>query len=386
MTREIKDAIKSFIRLLIRVLIPINRKKIVFDNFAGRGYGDNPKYIAESLLSRNESFDLVWLVKDLSYEMPRGIRKVKHSSLKASYELLTAFLWIDNIKNGILEKKRKKQKYIQTWHGGNIPFKLIEGECEDYLSQDYLVSSKLDSKQTDYILSNSDLRSSIYRNSFWLNDSCEILEFGIPRNDVYFNAGIEKIRNIKSKLFDSDRVSVLTYAPTFRDNGSMDAYNIDVEALRKVLIDKFGGDWRIVLRLHPNVAKKSDIFVYNDYIINGSNISDPQELFLISDILISDYSSCICDFMLMKKPVFLYVPDLDDYVRSCRDLRPIYHELPFDYCKDNKSLLDSIIEFSRDSYLHSLDDFLSKKCKFFDDGNASRKVVDLILKLYQSYE
>ena len=97
-------------------VLPIKKNKIVFDNFGGRGYGCDPKYIAQELLKRKESLDLVWLTQNMETDLPKGIRPVKYGSLKAMYELATASIWIDNIKNAVRVPKKKKQFYIQTWH------------------------------------------------------------------------------------------------------------------------------------------------------------------------------------------------------------------------------------------------------------------------------
>ena len=120
---------------LFRVL-PVKNNKIFCSNFGGRGYGDNPKYICEHLLSSSDKYDIVWEVNDLDEYMPEGIRKVKYLSFRAIYEATTSRVWIDNVRKNIWFRKRKNQLYIQTWHGG-IGFKKAESKkrlCHDGLS------------------------------------------------------------------------------------------------------------------------------------------------------------------------------------------------------------------------------------------------------------
>ncbi|HHD9377131.1 TPA: CDP-glycerol glycerophosphotransferase family protein [Streptococcus pneumoniae] len=77
--------------------LPLNKRKVVFDNFGGRGYGDNPKYIADELLKQDENLDLVWVVENMSTFVPKGVRKVWYGSWGAFFEWSTAKVWIDNI-------------------------------------------------------------------------------------------------------------------------------------------------------------------------------------------------------------------------------------------------------------------------------------------------
>ena len=94
--------------ITLSYFIPIQRNKIVFDNFAGKSYGCDPKYITEYLLtSTDEYIDIVWLLDDISEDLPEGIRKVKYGSLKSIYELASAKIWIDNVKSALKVKKKK---------------------------------------------------------------------------------------------------------------------------------------------------------------------------------------------------------------------------------------------------------------------------------------
>jgi CDP-glycerol glycerophosphotransferase len=99
-------------------LLKINKKKIVLCNFYGKGYGDNPKYIAQEIISQDLNYDLVWLLDDNFKEsiFPKEIRVVRYGSFKAIYEMATAKLWIDDCRKVYYTKKRKNQYYIQTWH------------------------------------------------------------------------------------------------------------------------------------------------------------------------------------------------------------------------------------------------------------------------------
>lgn len=375
---SLKQSINSILLTLLSKF-PKNNK-IVFVNFWGRGYGDNLKYIADEILSRNLSFDLVWLVGDMSLAFPNGIRKVKYYSLKSKFELSTAKVIISNAKGILPYVKTHSQYYIQTWHGG-FPLKYIEKEAENDLSEEYVRNSMFDSSITDLIISGSDFQTEIIEKSFWYEG--EIFKHGIPRNDIFFNFTEDKICKIKHKLGFVKNDRIVTYVPTFRDNNKISAYNLDPVSLLATLHKKTGYQWKLIIRLHPNVACQSNFFDYGENVINGTVYDDPQELLLISDVLITDYSSIMMDFAIMKKPVFLFATDLEHYVSACRNLRPIFYKLPFDLCTSNEILYNKIKDFDIKTYLERLNSFLEIYYKSYDDGRASKHVVDRIEKVME---
>lgn len=346
--------------------------KVVFVNFNGKGFGENPGSIAQEVMRQRLPWELVWLVTDMENYVPVGIKKVYMRSFRAVWELSTAKVIINNVKNGMPYLKRSKQYYIQTWHGA-FPLKYIEKECEDLLEKGYVVASKKDSKDIDLLLSACSLDTSVYRKSFWYDG--EIFEHGMPRHDVLFRNNANMILALKHELGIKEQAKIVLYAPTFRDDGSLSAYGLDAEEVVRSLNRRTKDEWVIVIRLHPNVADKDSLFSYSDKIINGSKIGDPQQLVVASDMLITDYSSILVDFTLMKKPVFLFVTDLDDYVRM-RGLRNVYYELPFDQCHSNQELMESINNFSFLEYSSKIDTFLKNTMKSFDDGHASERVVE----------
>lgn len=353
------------------------RKKVVFCNFNGLGFGENPRYIAEEILRQDLGYDLVWLVRDMKMNMPNGIRKVKFNSIKAVYELSSAKIIINNVKNGLPYKKKNIQYYIQTWHG-EFPLKYIEGECETLLDPRYVAESKADSAITDLILSGCRIDSEIFQQHFWY--SGEIMEQGIPRNDVFFHDNSFNINSTKEKLGIKKKCRIAMYAPTFRDDGNGTAYNLNVTLLIDSLTKKTGEEWALIIRMHPNAKKYARQYEYNEKIINGSIVSNPQDLVLISDLLITDYSSIMVDFMIMRKPIFLYAPDVDEYERT-RGLRPVYHELPFVRAKNNEDFFLAISKLNFNTYNSIIDRFVRERVQSFDTGHASESVVNKIIKV-----
>ena len=371
------DAFKSFLGWIVNMFFYLfpTQKKVVFINFAGRGYGDSPKYISEEILRQSLPYDLVWLCYEMNNTFPDGIRKVKFYSLKSRYELATARVIISNTKGRLPYRKKSSQYYIQTWHGG-FGVKYIEKDAEQYLSKKYVRDSKYDSSITDLILSGSEFQTRVIQDSFWYNG--EIFKKGVPRNDIFFNRSEKAVKNLKKLYGFNENTKIVLYAPTFRDDDNIDAYKLNASMLLHALRKRTGGEWKLIIRLHPKVAGISHIFKYDNDVINGSVYADSQELLVFSDLLITDFSSTMMDFGIMKKPVLLFITDLEDYVKKCRGIRPLFYQLPFELSKSNEELCCAIMKFDANSYLHRLNTFMDRYYHSYDDGHASEYVVERI--------
>lgn len=375
---------KRYYKLLLKRLmfypfswLPLNKRKLVFDNFGGRGYGDNPKYIADELLKQDKNLDIVWLTKDMSISVPDGVRKVRYGSWRAFLEWSTAKIWVDNIRNSDRPCKRKKQIYLQTWHGSD-GVKLVEKDVESTLSKSYLVMAKYDGRISDGIISSCQLQTEQFKKSFWLGDNVKILEYGLPRNDDFFYS--EKITHINQIVRARYNISldelVVLYMPTFRDNGSTKAYNLDYDKVINSFQKFYNKKVRVLIRFHPNV---DNTFFKNDdeRLLNVTDYPDPQDLMFAADIMISDYSSAPIDFMLLNRTIFLYMPDYEEYTKL-RPLNPNFNNLPFIKCYTNLELVEQISRFSKMDYHECIDDYKLKNRRF-DDGNAARKCAEWIV-------
>ena len=365
---------KIIISFLNSKLFKVKKKKIVFDNFNGKGYGCNPKYIAEEIIKEKLNYDLVWLVNDLNEEMPKEIRKVKRKSIRSYYELRTAKVWIDNVRNSKTIKKHKNQFYIQTWHG-SLGMKGIEGAVEKYLNKNYVKEAKIDAKMTDLILTNNKNQLEYIKKYFWYNG--QVLCVGMPRCDIIYNTPKE-IEDKVYKYFKIDKhKKIVLYAPTFRNNENSDVYKFNYEKCCIELKKKFKEDFVMLVRFHPNTKIDSDFIKFNKMVINATKYSDVQELIATSMVIITDYSSIAFEAGLVYKPVFLYTKDLDEYIKNERKLIYSFDEIPFDVFKNEEKLLEGIKNFNQKEY--------TKKCKKYyqsigvvDNCNASEEIVKII--------
>lgn len=374
---------KKFLQHPFAVLVyflPIKENRIVFDNFGGKGYGDSTKYIAEELIKSGRNYELVWLVDNLSsYEFPKQIKPVKIDSIKALCMRATAKVWIDNVRHLHPVKKKKEQVYLQAWHAPFGP-KKAEADAEKELGEDYVREAKYDGQIADGIISNSKLLDNQFKRAFWLSDHVEILSYGLPRNDFLARQidNTSKCDYLRNKFgFEEDCFYIL-YAPTFRDNYSLEGYKLEYEKIVKEFSAKVNKKAKIVVRLHPNVWNQSNFINYGENILNGTIYPDMQELLLACDALISDYSSCVFDFAILKKPVFICALDIKEYEKT-RGLLPEFYDFPFPIATSNEEMLTNIKNYDQKSYFDKVNRYF-ERYPLYDDGNASKRVVDWLEK------
>ena len=361
----------------------VDGKKIVFLNFHGNGYGCNPKYIARELLSRRQDFTVVWLVKKavFSQAFPKEIKLVKYSGIAALKELATAKYWCNNQSFNMLLKKglvkKPGQIYIQTFHGA-LGIKRIG---EDILTPGealppWVALIREDAAMLDYLISNSEWEAEVvYKKRFY--GQGKICMFGHPRNDVFFLPNREELRaEVRGRLGLEPETRTILYVPTFRDSLRMDCYDIDPAGICEAMSRRFGGSWKMLVRFHPKVRMYERLIKRYGDVRNVTKYPDIQELLLLADAVLSDYSSCMFDYMLSRRPIFVFAPDLKQF----NDERGFYFPLesaPMPVAQDHRQLIRNIMDFDLEKYQAQVRDFIAGKgC--VEDGSASKRVVDLI--------
>ncbi len=382
------------IKLKIRQKFKINEKlykykiendKIFFNSFTN-SYACNPKYIAEEILRRNLPYKIVWGVHKNTYlkDFPKEIKIVESGTKEYLKEFATSKILVFN--NRLRHEldlglyKKNEQIYIQTWHGslGIKKTGVDTGVQTENIKKDHMI----DAQTIDYLTSNSTFTDNLFKTIFFNNG--KILKVGHPRNDIFFNLNKEKIQQIKEKIGLKPKQNVVMYAPTFRDGDcDIKIFSLDLISLKNALIKKFGGNWIVLTRLHPRLIKLKEKFekTSNGEFTDVTIYPDMQELLVISDIVITDYSSCIYDFMLTRKPGFIFATDVEKY----NNTRGLYYPLestPFPVARNNDEMIKNIENFDENKYKADVESFLKEKgC--MEDGNASKRVVDLIEKIIE---
>ena len=364
--------------LIIRCFTKIHKGRMMCWAYTFKQYSCNPRYLTEYLLENNTEFEIFWVFRgnvDTS-GVDKRIKCVRYKSLQYYILVNTAEFFITNARTDpyrIYWHKRKGQKYLMLWNGG-LSLKRIEKDAEAQLSYSYLKKAKIDSKVCDLMVSGCRFQTSLLKEKFWYNG--EILERGIPRNDVFFNKARhpEMKERICHKYGISPDSRIVLYAPTFRRDKSIEPYRIDwsrvVPELRKIYdTDKIS----ILLRLHPNLIGKADAssLINDESVIDVTRYHDMQELLCVSDLLITDYSSSMFDITMLKKPCMLYATDIEKYNRGYYF---DFAELPFPLARNEEELIGNIRTFDSAAYDESVESFFEKHIGLCEDGNASKAI------------
>lgn len=370
-------------RYLYSKKIKVIPNKIMFLTFQN-DFKDNQKYIALELLKRDLPLEIVFSVsKEVLNQrdhIPPKIRVVERDSAEYYYDIMSSAVLVDNAFVAIWMSvpKMNGQTYINTWHG-SMGLKRIDKGSDEKKYWEH-IASKAD-KVTDYMISNSLFENDVYRSTHW--PTTNILEFGHPRNDILFQSDSEESKKIKEKVYSElgidPNYSIVLYAPTFRKNKKIDeTYDIDYDLLISSLEKRFGGQWAVVVRYHFHNRKaitQSD----KTRLYDATEYEDMQELMIASDVGVSDYSSWVCDFVLLRRPIFLFAKDYQKYKKERGFYYPL-EDTPFELCLNNEELSEKIRMFNYDVFLKKVDVFLKERGSF-ETGNASKETVDFLLGL-----
>lgn len=359
-------------------LMPIDKKKVLFCSYYGRGYSDSPKAIAQAMLDSGADAKLYWLVKSEAEaaSLPEGITPVNtNNPLARIMAYSTSKVWVDNCRKYV-PQKRKGQFYLQTWHGFSL--KKIEADATQALDDAYIQGSRHDSQITDVIVSGSGFMTGLYKSIFWYDG--EVLETGTPRNDIFFSDSSAIPRKIRDTFgLPADRRLAL-YAPTFRADHSLDCYALDAQRLLNACKTRFGGEWTVLIRLHPNIAHKSGgLFPYDgQHIVDATMYPDMQELLAGIEMLITDYSSSVFDYALTGKPCVQFAVDVEAYSKE-RDVYFPLDNLPFPASQSNDELENLILHYDQALWTERWEQF-KQDTKLMEDGKASVRCAELILR------
>ena len=357
----------------------IEPRKVVLSCNFGRGYLCNPKYIAEALerLYPGE-FDLVLLVRKRDESLPAYLRQVRYGSRAAQRELVSARFWIYNFRDCRFVPKKDNQILIQAWHAC-LGAKRCERDVEETLGESYVRLAKADGGETDLMVSDNRLTASVYQKSFWFTGP--VFRAGTPRNRPLILGDTSKRDTVRRTLGVPSDMQLCLYAPTFRSDYSFEWYRFDYEGVCSALFERFGKNFVLAYRLHPNMATRERPSFLDD-LIDATDYPDQQELLAATDVLISDHSSIMDDWCLTGRAGFVFAPDFDEFNQD----RGLYYSLdtrPFPVAADSDGLVEAVLNFDPDGLSRRTTEFLSM-VGLDDDGRGDEEVARVIYALAEN--
>ncbi len=375
------DAMSYMNKFLVK-FAKIDEKLIVIESNLGKQVTDSPKMIYDQIKQLDKGYRIVWVTNKIYPFDDENVITVKRLSPDYYRYLSIAKYWINNQNFPYYIKKKKQTVFIQTWHG--TPLKKMLNDVDEFKGRDegYIDRINESVSKWDYLVSPSPYATECFKSAFRFNK--EMLEVGYPRNDMFYQDEKlieEQRKTIKRKLSIPKDKKVILYAPTFRDD--------EVSAAKKHLInlkldlhqmkERLGDEYVLLLRPHIIISNKIIIDKsLEDFIYNVADYEEISDLYLISDICITDYSSVMFDFANTRKPLLFFTYDLDHYKDNLRGFYMNFEdEAPGPLLKDNETLIDSIknIETINKSYQEKYDKFYDKFCSF-EKGNAAKRIVE----------
>lgn len=362
----------SFAINVLKLFVRPDDNLILFISFGGRKFDDSPKAIYDEMIkdARFKDYRLVWAFNDPeAYDIPRG-DKVKCDTFAYFKTALKARVWISNstVERG-LDFKGKHTFYFDTWHG--TPIKKMGS---DIASSNKSFKGK-GNWAVDYFTCQGEFEAEVFGRVFSSVGRDKMHVIGLPRNDVYANYTKEYMLSLREKIGIPVDKKVILYAPTFREYDKTDSMAVKVstpmqlEKWRKEL----GDDYILLFRAHYEVAKGLNI-KDDDFVREMSGYPQLEDLMIVSDVLISDYSSIFFDYSIMPKPMIAFCYDYDKYASE----RGMYFDIR-DYLPSaaNEDEVLSLIKYGNTiEQIASAKQFQQKFVTAF--GSAIKKSINVI--------
>lgn len=368
-------------KFMYNVLSRLPKKDVVLiETTNGSSITDSPKeiYLKWSEIDKNQRFVFAY-----NYVLPH---KYKHNTIAVKrlspsyfYYMATSKVWINN-QNFPFYFTNRNTFYLQTWHGTPIKKMLHDIEVVHGRDSGYVGRVTTAISNWSYVLSPSSYATECFKTAF--EHDCKAIELGYPRNDFLHDS--EKMTqlssDIKGKYGIDKNKKVILFAPTFRDDAKKrkGKFVLDLNFDFERFYEQFGDEYVVLFKLHfLSVFGERLPSEYNKTFINVTSHSDINELFSVADILVTDYSSVMFDFINTGRKTILYAHDLENYELNNRGFYLDYKsEAPGAVVETFDELLNEIQD---ENLNYDIDKCRERFISEFD-GNSAQKVVEFIKK------
>ncbi|MDW8564937.1 CDP-glycerol glycerophosphotransferase family protein [Staphylococcus shinii] len=370
--------------------LPIKNDTILYESFLGKNYSDSPKSIFKYLIENdNRDWKHVWIlnnkeiIENEEEFKNKNVKIIKRFGWKYFYYVTISKYFVLNMRQPKWLYKKDDQVILSTWHG--TPLKRLVFDMENVTSanKNYKKDFYNQSRNWNYLIAANKYSEEIFESAFMYPKE-NILTYGYPRNDILTNHTKSYKNMVKEKLGLPSSKKVILYAPTWRDDEFHSAGNykfklqLDLDLLREEL----GNEYVIALRMHYFISDNMDLTGFESFAYDFSKYNDINDLYIVSDVLITDYSSVFFDYAILKKPILFYTYDLDKYKNMLRGFYiDVNKDLPGPLLLSNNEVLDSIknIDKVNENFKEKYEDFYNKYC-YLEDGSASKRIINTVIK------
>ncbi|HBZ6635476.1 CDP-glycerol--glycerophosphate glycerophosphotransferase [Clostridium botulinum] len=374
--KNIKKLTREIIYKLINIfkLIPIKEGKIILINGHSNKINGNIKMISDEIKKQNIKYDVIIYTKeDIEVKSTKLLKYIR-----AIYNIFTSKLIITNDYISLFSKikVRKGTEFIQVWHAGGAFKKFGKDSLQNVNNIDNMNNSIACHSQYDKVMVSSEEVRGIYAGAFGI-DINKVIPLGLARADKFYNAQMNtKIMKkfiLKYPKFKDKKI--ILYAPTYRD-GEKSNFNLKLDL--EYIYNNLSSEYVIVTKMHPFIKNGIEVPVELCDRIVDLSYEDIDDLMISSDLLITDYSSIIFEYAIMKKPMIFFAYDLPLYDNSLRGFYYNYTEFVPGPIAVNTEEIVEIIKYNKCD-LNRISEF-KKKFNGYDDGEATKRIVKNILE------
>lgn len=367
--------IGNFLLAMMRLVFKNKKKIIIFNSFGGKKVDDSPYEIFKEMKSREtfRNYKMIWAAHSTDFEEMNKNDIVSTNSFTFFKLAIQAELWVTNssMQRG-LKVKSEGTVYLNTWHG--TPLKYMG---KDIIDKNQSFQIREDKEDVDYFSVQGEYEKEIFRSAFSMSDN-QFLDFGYPRNDRLVSFFSSEIENIKKKLGIDNEKQVILYAPTFRPEVTDEKGRIVMDKKVKInqIADELKENYVLLIRAHYEAYLPEIDGKYNGILYDVSDYPNLNDLLIISDVLISDYSSVFFDFSLLSKPMIAFIYDFDNYNQTRGLYFDLREYLPCVYNTDELIKMIRDIDFDSKKYVVKSKDFRQQFVKWY--GDATIRTVNFI--------
>ncbi|HSI25833.1 MAG TPA: CDP-glycerol glycerophosphotransferase family protein [Aeromicrobium sp.] len=342
---------------------------VFFESYRGRTAACNPLGIDRVIASERPDTRRYWSVVDGSVEIPSGaVRLIEGSQewwrVRASARVLVVNDWLRK-----RWKRRSHQHVLQTWHGSTLKRLARDRPHASWRSR---VAARREGRRWDRLLAQNEFSASNLRSAYAFTKP--IWVEGYPRNDTIVSGAVGQ--DVRRRLGISADVRVMLWAPTWRENRAAMVDDLDIAGLAH----RLGPDWVVLVRGHVNTWASRALSTPHG-VLDVTTYPDISDLLSVTDVLVTDYSSVMFDWMVTRRPIVFFVPDLEHYAQQLRGFyADLLTEAPGPVVRTTDGVVASVLDLL-DHPEQFADALSSWRARFteMDDGLAGERVVQRML-------
>ncbi|MGC5365383.1 CDP-glycerol glycerophosphotransferase family protein [Streptomyces sp. DT24] len=358
------------------------RDAVLYSSFDGRQYSDSPRAVHEELAARTVDLEHLWVVHDQQARVPAGATSVVHGSAAWHEALARCRHIVTNTQLPDWFVRREGQTVVQTWHGTPLKRIGLDLAGTPQANAAYIATIERRARQWSVLVSPNTFSTPVLRRAFGYQG--EVMECGYPRNDLFHGPDpVKAAATVRERLGLPDGKRIVLYAPTWREDrtGGGGGYALDLRLDLAAAEHELAADTVLLVRRHYLVTDRLPD-TGSGFVRDVSRYPDVGELMLVSDVLVTDYSSLMFDFAQTGRPMLFHTYDLEHYRDTLRGFCFDFESrAPGPLIRDSAGLVAALRDPERATRDHA-EAYAAFRRDFcdLDDGHAAARVADRLLR------